>query len=79
MANAARRSLKADVGVGITGVAGPAQIEEKPAGTVYLAIDGGREVKVFSGNYPFSRLEVKRRAIMTALFQLRRVLLDIDG
>ncbi|MGZ3585332.1 MAG: competence/damage-inducible protein A, partial [Ktedonobacterales bacterium] len=38
MAQAARQRLGASVGVGITGVAGPALQEDKPVGTVHIAV-----------------------------------------
>jgi nicotinamide-nucleotide amidase len=76
MAKAARIKLEADIGIGITGVAGPAEIEGKPVGTVYIAIDGGDNKKSsFSALYPPRRPEVKRRAVVSALFKLRQLLL----
>ena len=38
MAEGARKYLKADVGLAVTGVAGPAEQEGQPVGTVYLGI-----------------------------------------
>lgn len=40
MAHAIRESLGTDIGIGITGVAGPGEQEGKPAGTVHIAIEG---------------------------------------
>lgn len=37
MAEAARRVLRADVGLGITGVGGPSRQEGQPVGTVFIA------------------------------------------
>lgn len=37
MADAARRLLRADVGLGITGVGGPDRQEDQPVGTVFIA------------------------------------------
>lgn len=75
MAEAARQHLGADVGVGITGVAGPTEVEGKPIGTAHIAIDDGKSKRVFYGIYPPLRHEVKRRATYHALFELRRTLL----
>ena len=76
MAKAVRLKLEADIGIGITGVAGPTEIEGKPVGTVYIAIDGGDNKKSsFSTLYPPRRPEVKRRAVVSALFKLRQLLL----
>jgi nicotinamide-nucleotide amidase len=75
MARAARERLKADIGIGITGVAGPAEMEGKPAGTVFIAIDNQKELKLIEGRYPPLRHQVKRRATYHALYELQRILL----
>ena len=75
MARAARAGLAADIGIGVTGVAGPAEMEGKPAGTVLIAIDNGKESKLIEGRYPPLRHQVKRRAVYHALFELRKMLL----
>ena len=76
MAKAARLKLEADIGIGITGVAGPAEVEGKPVGTVYIAIDAGKKKSSFSALYWPRRPEVKRRAVVSALFKLRQLLLN---
>ncbi len=76
MAGVARERLGADIGVGITGVAGPTEVEGKPVGTVHIAIDDGKERRLILGIYPPLRHEVKRRATYHALFELRRTLLS---
>jgi len=76
MARAARLRLEADIGIGITGVAGPAEVEGKTVGTVHLAIDAERKMTSLSVRYPPRRHEVKRRAVYSALFKLRQLLLD---
>ena len=76
MAEVARLRLGADIGVGITGVAGPAQVEGKPIGTAHIAIDDGVEKRLVFGIYPPLRHDVKRRATYHALFELRKVLLS---
>lgn len=78
MAEAVRHRLGADIGVGITGVAGPDEVEGKPVGTAHIAIDDGREKRLIRGTYPPLRHEVKRRATNHALFELRRTLLSIE-
>jgi len=75
MARAARERLRSDIGIGITGVAGPAEIEGKPAGTVFITIDNGKETKLIEGRYPPLRHQVKRRATYHALYELQRMLL----
>jgi nicotinamide-nucleotide amidase len=76
MARAARARLQANIGIGITGVAGPTEMEVKPAGTVFIAIDNGKELKLIEGRYPPLRHQVKRRAAYHALYELRRMLLS---
>jgi len=77
MARVARERLGADIGVGITGVAGPTEDEGKPIGTVHIAIDDGRETRLALGIYPQLRHMVKRRATYHALFELRRTLVSM--
>jgi nicotinamide-nucleotide amidase len=77
MARAARERLTADIGIGITGVAGPDPQEGHPPGTVHVGIDAGFAVPQ-SVSYTFAqgREAVKRRAVTTALALLRRTLVD---
>ncbi len=77
MAGVAREQLGADIGVGITGVAGPTEDEGRPVGTVHIAIDDGRETRLVIGHYPPLRHQVKRRATYHALFELRRTLVSM--
>ena len=76
MARAARVHLEADIGIGITGVAGPSEIEGKPVGSVHIALDAAGKRRITSARYPPRRVEVKRRAAYSALFELRKLLLD---
>jgi nicotinamide-nucleotide amidase len=78
MAEAARLRLGADIGIGITGVAGPNEVESKPVGMVYIGIDDGKRKQVIKGNYPGDRARVKRRATTAALFELRKMLSVLD-
>jgi nicotinamide-nucleotide amidase len=80
MARVARERLSADVGIGVTGVAGPEEQEGKPVGTVHIALDDGSgDVRVVSYQFAQSRAMIKRRAVTTALSLLRRVLLKVGG
>jgi nicotinamide-nucleotide amidase len=77
MARVARERLGADVGVGVTGVAGPDPQEDKPVGTVHIAVALGEgPPRTVSYVFPQGREAVKRRAVTTALSLLRRALLD---
>jgi nicotinamide-nucleotide amidase len=77
MARAVRERMRADIGIGITGVAGPAEQEGKPPGTVHIGLDAGfSEPQVVSYHFAQGRSAVKRRAVTTALAVLRRTLVD---
>jgi nicotinamide-nucleotide amidase len=75
MAQAARERLRADIGVGVTGVAGPETQEGKPVGTVHIAVASAEWVKETSQRFHGARTEVKWRAALTALNLLRLSLL----
>jgi len=75
MARAARENLSADYGIGITGVAGPDELEGKPPGTVHIAVHHSRAPEATSYTLNQGRLANKRRAVTTALALLRRTLL----
>lgn len=79
MATAARRETGADVGVGITGAAGPDPLEGHPPGTLHLGIDIRGQVDTFHGFYGSERRQIKRIAVLYALGFLRRKLLEMDG
>ena len=83
MARGARGQTRADIGIAITGIAGPdGGSAEKPVGTVWLAVvgpqpradgtDGVTRRSVFGGN----REEIRRRAAQAALDMVRRALLE---
>ncbi|HEY7355060.1 MAG TPA: competence/damage-inducible protein A [Ktedonobacterales bacterium] len=78
MASAARARLGVDVGVGITGVAGPSEQEGKPVGTVHIAVESPLGVATASPSLSSrSRVEVKWRATQAALNLARLHLLGI--
>jgi nicotinamide-nucleotide amidase len=77
LADGARTQLEADIGVGVTGVAGPGGgTDEKPVGLVWISVAGpgeGRTVR--SINLPGGRFDVRDRATTVAMHLLRRALL----
>jgi nicotinamide-nucleotide amidase len=78
MAEGVRRALESDWGVGITGIAGPGGgSEEKPVGTVHLAVAGPRdgEVEHRHVRLPGDRDRVRRFATQIVLEMLRRRLI----
>jgi len=77
LAEGARSRLGADVGVGITGVAGPGgDSDEKPVGLVWLTVSvDGQEPLTRSVNLPGGRADVRDRATTVAMHLIRRALL----
>jgi nicotinamide-nucleotide amidase len=74
LATGARARLSADIGVGITGVAGPSGgSAEKPVGLVYLCAnrEGGSATRRIS--VPGSRSDVRSRAVVTAMHMIREL------
>jgi nicotinamide-nucleotide amidase len=78
MAKAARSRFGADIGVGITGVAGPEEIEGKPVGVVHIAVADEKRKRLLRGIYPPQPQEVRQRATIAALFGIRQLLLSAD-
>ena len=76
MAKAICIQMHADVGIGITGAAGPSGQEGKPLGTVCLGISIKGELYSTELQLPPRREVVKTRATATALIELRRKLMD---
>jgi nicotinamide-nucleotide amidase len=76
MARAARERLGADIGIGITGVAGPEPQDGAPVGLVHIAVDGAQAVpsQALSFQFAQSREAIKRRAVTQSLLLLRRAL-----
>jgi nicotinamide-nucleotide amidase len=76
MALGARAALHADVGVSVTGVAGPdGGTPEKPVGLVFIALtlpDGSMTIRRL--DWPGSRDAIQRRAVVAALSMLWRAL-----
>ncbi|MBK9145908.1 MAG: competence/damage-inducible protein A [Candidatus Melainabacteria bacterium] len=79
MAEGARNRAGSDIGIGITGIAGPdGGTDEKPVGLVYLALsakDGGSQEELRLGARS-SRTEIRYRTASAALNMLRLFLLD---
>jgi len=76
MATTARVKLGASIGIGMTGITGPQEINSMPVGTIFIGIDDNQHLYGFSKNYPGGRLQIKQRAATSALFELRKILLQ---
>jgi nicotinamide-nucleotide amidase len=75
MAAGARTRAGVDVGVGITGIAGPdGGSDEKPVGTVFIAIASPRGEAVRKYAFAGTRATIRERAAQAALDLIRRQL-----
>jgi nicotinamide-nucleotide amidase len=80
LADGARAALGADVGVGVTGIAGPGGgTDDKPVGTVCfsVAVDGDRLTRRL--DLPGGRFDVRDRSTTVAMHMVRRVLRGETG
>ena len=68
MAQGVRRILKTDIGIGVTGIAGPTGASAtKPVGLTYIAISQGKKDAVFEYRFKGSRVANKQQAVKAAL------------
>ena len=79
MASGARRVLGADVGLAVTGVAGPERQDGEPVGTVILGLDLAGEVSSRRLRLPGDRERVRQFAAISLMDHLRHRLLDRQG
>jgi nicotinamide-nucleotide amidase len=76
LAEGIRYRCESSLGVGITGVAGPAGgTAEKPVGLVFHAVSNDRGTEVTQRNYPGDRKRIRRFASTMALDMVRRKLM----
>lgn len=78
MAEGARRVLGADVGLSLTGVAGPAEQEGQPVGTLHVGIALGDDVQSHTLRLPGQRDQMRQFSVITSLDLLRRAILAAD-
>jgi len=80
MAQGARRVLGADVGLAVTGVAGPTEQEGQPVGTVWFGLAmPGREPEAVHARLPGNRLLVRQFSTISLLNLARLRLLGRSG
>src|SRR3954464_3159496 len=75
MAAGARRVLSTDVGLSVTGVAGPAEQDVRPVGTVYVGLALDDDVESVELRLPGDRRRIREFAAISALNLLRQRLL----
>ncbi len=78
MADGARRAASTQIGLAITGIAGPTgATPDKPLGLVYVALTGALGTRIKRLHFPGGRERVRYQACQAALEMLRRGLLDL--
>ena len=76
MAEGARRALEADVGLSVTGVAGPSEQDGQPVGTVFVGLALGKGTEVEHLRLAGDRTVIRQLAAISALDLLRLRLID---
>ena len=77
LAEGCARVLDTQIGIGITGVAGPGGgTPEKPVGTVWIAVAGLGETRTLGRAYVGDREEIRLRATQASLDQVRRAIVS---
>jgi len=80
MAKGARKTFGADIGIGITGLAGPGDSgEDKPVGTVCLGLADASGVYSYEVRLPGDRMMVRSIATMGALNAVRLHLMGVEA
>ncbi len=74
MASGVRTLLGADIGLSVTGVAGPQEQDGQPAGTVFVGLALGEKVEHVALHLPGDRPRVRAYSAISALNVLRRAL-----
>lgn len=75
MALGARKALQCDVGLALTGVAGPDEQDGMPVGTLCVGIAIGDDVHARTLRLPGQREQMRQMSVISALDLLRRALL----
>ena len=79
MAEGVRDLMQTDVGVGITGIAGPGGgSPEKPVGLVYIAVSAPGKTSVEKNVFSGVRAEIKRAAVNKALAMVQEMIREMD-
>ncbi|MCF6159339.1 MAG: competence/damage-inducible protein A [wastewater metagenome] len=77
MAEGIRKKASTDIGIGITGIAGPTGgTKEKPVGLVYITVAVDDSIEVKECRFRGSRIDIKKFSANTALNMVRILLLD---
>ena len=75
MAEGIRKKAKTDIGLSITGIAGPDPVEDKPVGLFYIGISSKDAYNVYKYNSRGNRIWFKNYASLAAINELRKYIL----
>ncbi len=76
MAEGVRRKIGADIGLSVTGIAGPSGVtEEKSVGTVFIAVCNKKDTRSYRFHFKGSREKIKAESADNALEILKEFLL----
>ena len=80
MAEGVRKRLGADVGLSVTGVAGPAEQDGQPVGTVWFGLSiGDTPTEAIHIRFPGDRPRIRQFATISLMDQARKRLLELPG
>lgn len=74
-----REICKADIGVGVTGIAGPeGGTVDKPVGTVYISVSSDNKTVVKRFNFRGSRIEIKNQVCDAAMDMAKQLISNLQ-
>lgn len=76
MATMARNTWNSSIGFSLIGTEGTEKSESTPEGFIFIGVDTGRRRRSFQRRSIGDRSRAKQRAVVSALFELRKVLLE---
>jgi nicotinamide-nucleotide amidase len=79
MATGVRRLLGSDVGLALTGVAGPTEQDGVPVGTLCIGVAVGDVVRTTTARLPGQREQMRQMSVITALNFLRRTFITSES
>jgi nicotinamide-nucleotide amidase len=69
-----RKLLNTDIGLAVTGIAGPGYIENKPIGLVYIALNTPEGTRCREYKMPGRRMAIREGSVNASLKMLRHYL-----
>ncbi|GKQ43067.1 hypothetical protein RD055328_09900 [Companilactobacillus sp. RD055328] len=71
MATHSKKMMNSDIGVGLTGVAGPDSLENRPVGTVYIGLSINEQNKAYKFIFFGDRQLIRRKAVIAAMMLIQ--------